>query len=60
MGLRNNSANGLQGNDTQSTGQGCKTVAFSRASGRFFVVVTLGTNNKQQNLAWLGLPGGAS
>jgi 1,4-alpha-glucan branching enzyme len=60
MGLRNNPTNGLQGNDIQSTGQGYKTVAFSRASGQFFVVITFGTSNQQQNLAWLGLPGGAS
>jgi len=60
MGLRNNAANNLQGNDTQSTGQGYKTVAFTRASGQFFIVATFGTNNQQQNLGWLGLPGGFS
>jgi 1,4-alpha-glucan branching enzyme len=60
MGLRNNAANGLQGNDTQSIGQGSKTVAFARASGQFFVIVTFGASNQQQNLAWLGLPANAS
>ncbi len=46
MGLRNNAANGLQGNDRQTTGQGFKTVAFSRAGGQFFVIATLGTLNQ--------------
>jgi len=60
MGLRNNAANGIRGNDNQSTGQGYKTVAFTRANGEFFVIATLGTNNQQQNLAWLGLPAGSA
>jgi 1,4-alpha-glucan branching enzyme len=60
MGLRGNSANGLQGDDSLVTGQGYKTVAFTRASDQFFIVVTFGTSNQQQNTAWLGLPAGAS
>jgi 1,4-alpha-glucan branching enzyme len=60
MGLRNNAANGIRGNDNQSTGQGYKTVAFTRAGGEFFVVATFGTNTQQQNLAWLGLPAGSA
>ncbi len=58
IGLRNNAANGVRGNDNQTTGQGYKTVSFTRGNGEFFVIVTLGTSNQQQNLAWLGLPGG--
>jgi 1,4-alpha-glucan branching enzyme len=57
MGLRNNAANRIGGNDNQTTGQGDKTVAFTRANGEFFVIATLGTNTQQQNLGWLGLPG---
>jgi hypothetical protein len=60
MGLRNNAANGIRGNDNQSTGQGYKTVAFTRANGGFFVIATFGTNNQQQNVGWLGLPGGSA
>jgi hypothetical protein len=33
MGLRNNGSNGLQGNDTQVSGQGYKTVGFTRWRG---------------------------
>jgi 1,4-alpha-glucan branching enzyme len=60
IGLRNNSSNGLQGDDRQSTGQGNKTLSFTRAQGRFFVVATFGTGDQQQDLGWLGLPGGAA
>lgn len=59
MGLRNNAANGLRGNDVQSTGQGYKTLAFTRANGGLFVIATFGTSNLQQNLGWLGLPNGS-
>jgi 1,4-alpha-glucan branching enzyme len=56
MGLRNNPANNLGGNGSQTSGLGYKTVAFTRAGGEFFIIVTFGTNTQQQNLAWLGLP----
>jgi 1,4-alpha-glucan branching enzyme len=59
MGLRNNAANGLRGNDNQPTGQGFKTVSFTRSNGSLFVIATFGTNTPQQNLAWLGLPSGS-
>ena len=59
IGLRNNSNNGLQGNDNQITGRGYKTVAFTRAYGRFFVIASMGTTDNWQTLSWLGLPGGA-
>jgi 1,4-alpha-glucan branching enzyme len=60
IGLRRNRANGLLGNDDQTTGYGYRTVAFSRVSGRFFVIATLGTTDTRQDLGWLKLPGGAS
>jgi len=59
MGLQNNPSNGLRGDDDQSVGIGHKTVAFTRSGGRFFVIVTFGTNDQQQDLAWLGLPSGS-
>ena len=60
MGLRNNASNGIRGNDNQWTGRGDKTVAFARAYGEFFVIVTCGTNTQQQNLGWLNLPAGSA
>ena len=33
-------------------------VAFSRAGGRLFVIVTFGTTDIRQDLGWLGLPAG--
>jgi len=56
IGLRKNAANGLQGNDQQLLGRGYRTVAFSRAGGRFFIVATFGTTDTRQNLGWLQLP----
>jgi 1,4-alpha-glucan branching enzyme len=56
MGLRNNPSNGFQGNDDVTLGRGYRTVAFSRAGGRFFVVATFGTTDTQQTLGWLQLP----
>lgn len=60
MGLRSNASNGIRGSDNQWTGRGNKTVAFARAYGEFFAIATFGTNNGQQNLAWLNLPGGSA
>jgi 1,4-alpha-glucan branching enzyme len=60
IGLRMNGGNGLRGNDTQGLGTGYRTVAFSRAGGRFFVIATLGTTDTRQNLGWLQLPDGGS
>jgi 1,4-alpha-glucan branching enzyme len=59
MGLRNNPANGLRGNDNQTPRWGYKTVAFTRAGGRFFVVATFGTPDTRQDSGWLGLPAGS-
>jgi 1,4-alpha-glucan branching enzyme len=59
MGLRGNGGNGLWNDGGQSLGSGRKTVAFSRAEGRFFVIATFGTPDTQQDLGWLNLPGGA-
>jgi 1,4-alpha-glucan branching enzyme len=61
LGLRNDTSAGLRGNDSQGLGQGYRTLAFSRAGGRFFVIATFGTPDTRQNLGWLQLPnGGAS
>jgi 1,4-alpha-glucan branching enzyme len=60
MGLRNNSSNGFQGDDRQTTGQGRKTLSFTRGQGRFFIVATLGSPDQQQDLGWLGLPAGGA
>jgi 1,4-alpha-glucan branching enzyme len=60
MGLRNNGSNGIRGNDNQWTGRGDKTVAFARANGEFFIIVTCGTDTPQQNLAGLNLPAGSA
>ena len=60
IGLRNNPANHLRGEDDQAARHGHKTVAFTRGWGRFFVIATFGTPDQRQNLAWLGLPGGAA
>ena len=60
MGLRGNRDNGLWNDGEQSLGSGHKTVAFSRAGGRFFVIATFGTADTQQDLGWLNLPGGAA
>lgn len=60
MGLRNNPDNGLRGADGQIAHTGNKTLAFSRAGGRFFIVATFGTGDQQQDLGWLGLPGGSA
>jgi len=58
--LRSNSGNNLGGNDDQRVGRGFKTVAFTRAGGRFFVIATFGTPDTRQTLGWLGLPSGAT
>jgi 1,4-alpha-glucan branching enzyme len=58
IGLRMNRDNGLRGNDTQGLGAGYRTVSFSRAGGRFFVIATFGTTDTRQSLAWLQLPDG--
>jgi 1,4-alpha-glucan branching enzyme len=62
MGLRNDPAKGLQGNNNyQTVGTGNRTVAFTCGTGEsLFTVVTFGTPNQQQNSAWLGLPSGYS
>lgn len=60
IGLRNNGANGLQGDDTQTTGQGFKTVTLSRAGGEFFVIATIGLVKQQQSLVSLGLLSGSA
>ena len=56
MGLRNNPWNGIRGEDNLSFGRGHKTLAFSRSNGRFFTIVTFGTNDQWQNLGYLNLP----
>lgn len=56
MGLRRNTANGLVNDDRPFIGKGRKTVAFTRADGRFFVIATFGTPDTVQNLGGLGLP----
>src|SRR5205085_1523767 len=58
MGLRNNAQNSLRGDDDQSVVSAPKTLAFTRAGGRFFIVVTLGTPFTTQNLGVLGMPNG--
>jgi 1,4-alpha-glucan branching enzyme len=58
IGLRNNPANLLRGDDDQSVKIGHKTVAFTRGWGRVFVIATFGTPDQRQDLGWLGLPGG--
>lgn len=62
MGLRNDSAKGLQGdNNYQTVRIGNHTVAFtSGTGGSLFTLITFGTPNQQQNSAWLGLPSGSS
>jgi 1,4-alpha-glucan branching enzyme len=60
IGLRNNPTNGLRGNDQQIVRWGRKTVAFTRAGGRFFVVATFGTPDNWQDSNWLGLPVGSA
>jgi 1,4-alpha-glucan branching enzyme len=60
MGLRNDPSKGLEGDaNYQVVGRGNRTVAFScGAQQQLFVVVTFDTPDRQQNSAWLGLPGG--
>lgn len=60
IGLRKNLGNGLTGDDQPVVGRGYKTLAFTRAGGRFFVIATFGTSDTRQNLGWLGLPGWGS
>jgi 1,4-alpha-glucan branching enzyme len=60
IGLRNDLGNNLRGNGDQGVGRGFKTVAFTRAGGRFFVIATFGTPDTRQTLGWLGLPAGAA
>jgi 1,4-alpha-glucan branching enzyme len=60
MGLRRNPDNGLRGDGWQALGSGRKTVAFSRAEGRYFVIATFGTPDTQQDLGWLNLPAGSA
>jgi len=62
MGLRNDPAQGLQGNaNYQVVATGNRTIAFTCGSWQsLFVVVTFGTANQQQDSSWLGLPAGSS
>jgi 1,4-alpha-glucan branching enzyme len=62
MGLRNDPAKGLRGNNSsQAVRTGRRTVAFTCGSyQRLFVVATFGTENQQQDSSWLGLPGGSA
>ena len=60
MGLRGNPDNGLEADGWQALGNGRKTVAFSRADGRFFVIATFGTPDTVQDLGWLNLPSGSA
>ncbi len=54
--LRRNTDNGFTWDDRPYVGRGNKTLAFTRADGRFFVIATFGTPDVVQNLGWLGLP----
>jgi 1,4-alpha-glucan branching enzyme len=60
MGLRNDPAQGLQGESNyQTVATGDRTIAFGCGAGQqLFVVVTFGTANSQQDSGWLGLPPG--
>ena len=62
MGLRNDPAQGLQGNANYQLVQiGDRTVAFTCGAAQcLFVVVTFGTRNQRQDSSWLGLPAGSS
>jgi 1,4-alpha-glucan branching enzyme len=60
IGLRRNLGNGFTWEDQPQVGRGYKTLAFTRAGGKYFVISTFGTSDTQQNLGWLGLPGGGS
>jgi 1,4-alpha-glucan branching enzyme len=62
MGLRNDAAQGLQGDSNyQAVAIGHRTVAFTCGSRQsLFAVVTFGTANQQQDSSWLGLPAGAA
>jgi 1,4-alpha-glucan branching enzyme len=60
IGLRRNLSNGFAYDDEPIVGRGYKTLAFTRAGGRFFVIVTFGTSDTRQNLGHLGLPGWGS
>jgi hypothetical protein len=61
MGLRNDPAKGLRGNDSfQVVRTGRRTVAFTcGAWQRLFVVATFGTPDQAQDTSALGLPGGS-
>jgi hypothetical protein len=60
MGLRNDPTRGLRGDSNlEYLKTGRRTIAFSCGfSASHFVVVTLGTENQQQDSSWLGLPAG--
>lgn len=60
MALRGKPDNGLRADGWQALGTGRKTVAFSRADGRFFVIATFGTPDTVQDLGWLNLPSGST
>lgn len=62
MGLRNDPAQGLQGNaNYQVVKTGNRTIAFTCGRDQsLFVVVTFATPNQQQDSSWLGLPGGSA
>jgi len=62
MGLRNDPAQGLQGNSNyQVVATGNRTIAMSCGSSQsLFVVVTFGTPDQRQDSGWLGLPTGNS
>lgn len=58
MAFRKNPDNGFIGNDNQQIFTANKTVAFTRNNGKFFVISTFGTPDREQRLSWLGLPNG--
>jgi 1,4-alpha-glucan branching enzyme len=60
IGLRRNLSNGFTWDDEPKVGRGYKTLAFTRAGEKYFVITTFGTSDTQQNLGWLGLPSGGS
>ncbi|QJW99879.1 hypothetical protein FTUN_7502 [Frigoriglobus tundricola] len=62
MGLRNDAAQGLQGDSNYQVVQtGDRTIAFTCGRDQsLFVVVTFGTANQQQDSSWLGLPSGGA
>jgi 1,4-alpha-glucan branching enzyme len=62
IGLRNDPSKGFGGDaNLQYVQTGRRTVAFTCGNNEsHFTVVTFGTENQQQNSAWLGLPAGGA